>query len=136
MPKKQNAPVSVRSSDLASAITQPKGTYLSNKGLVEVIRYDFRGRDDQHHKNKISEEQACAQKTIADRNFIYKIKSRRGGKLYNPLVNGRDGLVAVDKANNNRQFQFREVNRDAFESYVKFLQTGYDSYLLRAEREA
>lgn len=136
MPKQKTNPVSVRSADLASAITQPKGASRVSDDTVDVIRYDFRGRNDSGSVKKMQERDACAQVSTNGRNSIYKIKSRRGGKLYNPLVNGRDDLGSTDKTSNNSKFQFREVNKQAFEAYVKFLQTGYDSHLLSAEREA
>lgn len=135
MPKQKTAPVSVRHAELASAITQPKGPDRILNDEVNTIRYNTKGKDDAGLSKKFKESDSCAQLTTSSRNSIYKIKCRRGGKLFNPLIGGTS-LAAVDKTSNNPMYQFREVNRQAFEAYVKFLQTGYDSYLLNAERES
>lgn len=135
MPKQKTAPVSVRANDIASAITQPKGPSRVSEDSIQVVRFNSKGRSDANSEHKFSEVEACAQQTNVGRNQIYKVKSRRGGKLFNPLVGGSN-IAAVDKTSNNPMYQFREVNQQAFDAYVKFLKTGYDSYLLNAEREA
>ena len=135
MPKQKSVRVSVRPSELASAITQPKGIDRTLIDQTETVRYNTKGKSDAHLSKKFKESEACAQLTTSGRNNIYKIKCRRGGKLFNPLIGG-SSLVAIDKTSNNSTYQFREVNRQAFDAYVKFLQTGYDSYLLNAERES
>lgn len=122
----------VRQSDLLSAITNPKGKPQDVEAQKKISRFNYSGKV----IKTLSDTETAAIKTTVGKQEIYKIKAKRGGKLYNPLTHGEKGLVTVDKVNNDLMFQFKEVNEKAFNSYVKFLQSGYDSFLLAAEREA
>lgn len=122
--------------DLINCITFPKGEDPEVATRPTVIRYDSEGKT-QGIKGKILDDnEACAVEVTTGRQKVYKVKSRRGGDFYNPLHSGMVyGLHIQDRVNGGLMFKFREVNQRAFECYVKFLQTKYDSFLNMAERE-
>lgn len=133
--KKQKEIKRVTSGDMEAAITRPK-TGDAPVAVNSVVRYNVKGESDENRKTKFSDEQSCATKISVGKNFIYKIKTKRGGKLFNPLQAGYGyGLDIPDKTSNRQMFQYREVTGRSFENYIKFLTTKYDSYLLAAERE-
>lgn len=126
----------VNASDLSCCITRPKNAE-ERPAVDSVVRYNVNGESDESKKTKLSDDKACATKITVGKNTIYKIKTKRGGKLFNPLLSGYGyGLDVPDKTSNRQMFQYREVNQRAFENYIKFLESKYDSYLLAAEREA
>jgi hypothetical protein len=121
----------LRQSDLSGAITNPKGETDNRKYKKQTLYYDVAGSVN----GSIKDDGAAAIETHIGPQRIYKVKTKRGGKLYNPLTDGKGGLATIDRTSGNTKFDFKEVNAQAFNSYIKFLQTGYDSYLLAAERE-
>jgi hypothetical protein len=135
MIKKKDQPVSIRIKDLEDVITRPKAESQVVRQEVKTTRYDAEGKSELELGKKLKDSEACAFVAKSGLHSVFKIKSARGGELYNPSKHGRSGLTSVNKNNNDPMFVYREVNVQAFEAYLKFLQTGYDSYLLIAERE-
>ncbi len=122
--------------DLSNSITSPKGKPKKKIGEAETVKYDSNGRTDSFLKESFSERDVCAVKSKADKNTIYRIQIGRGGHFYNPLKKGLTyGLDVTSKTTNEKMFQLREVNKVAFDNYVKFLETRYDTYLFAAERK-
>jgi hypothetical protein len=122
--------------DAISSISRIDNKSGGSPTTSQVARFNLSGVSDEKSKKKFPEHEVCAVQLKAGRNNVYKIKTSRGGKFYNPLKNGATyGLNVQSRAGNDSMFQLREVNKKAFDNYVKFLQTRYDSYLMAAERE-
>jgi hypothetical protein len=106
-----------------------------NSGIVDpnYSRYDDKGKLD----NTLDDTKACALSFQTPSGPVYKLKARRGGHLYNPLdKQGRldFGLDKKDRTTGDLTFQYKPVSEKAFNNYLEFLRTGYDSFLINAER--
>lgn len=100
------------------------------KETLETFLYDESGNLSQ---TAVS---ACAQMTKFGNTKIFKIKTSRGLKLYNPLNKSASYyLDAKDKTTKGSLFKFKEVNEDTFNLYLQFLRTKQDSFLFLAERK-
>lgn len=129
---------SITQDQLNDAVHTIKPTKQVKNDSVGIVRFDKYGKSDEGQKKKLNDNVTCASMTSSGtngRNRIYRIKSQRGGKFYNPLKDGQHyGLDLQDRTSNDSMFVLREVNENAFRNYIKFLQTRYDSYLSAAER--
>lgn len=113
------------------SITRPKDGTKSNVQSV-VTYYDAKGAA----SLSLDSDKVCAVSTVGGNNLSFKVKVHRGGKLYNPLKEGRDyGLNKKDKTTNENAFKLRSVNDQCFNTYVRFLKNRADSLLTIAERE-
>lgn len=100
-----------------------------------IISYNSVGNDDIKGK-KFTDAKACACTITVGRQVIYKIKIGRDGNPYNPNKEGFSySLTAEDRLSNDLMFRFKEVNSKAFENYIQFLKTKYDSFLNIVARE-
>lgn len=100
------------------------------KDSVETFHYDENGI----LNNKLNN--ACAQMTKIGNVKIFKIKTAKGLKLYNPLNKSMSyDLNAKDKTTKGSMFKFKEVHEEAFNFYLQFLRTKQDSFLFLAERK-
>ena len=125
----------VRPSDVLGSITNPKNT-VPNKADSKSVKYNINGKSDEKAKKKFSDLESCAVEITSGRNKIYKIKAKRGGQFFNPLKAGQTyGLMLEDRTSNELMFQFREVNKKAFDHYVPFSAKRPDRLILSAERE-
>lgn len=99
---------------------------------VEEVKHEY------FNKNGKSgtEGNACAIKTRVKNKDIYKVLVDKKNELYNPLKDTNNlALIKTEKKKNDRIYRFRETNPKAFDAYVGFLRTKYDSYLNRAQRD-
>lgn len=124
--------------ELEEAVVRIKKESTADNIANSTTRYDPYGHNDANSKEKLTDKEAAAIKIVSGNNVIYKVKAMRGGSFYNPLKEGsRDyGLNKRDKTTGNDLFTYKQVNKPAFEHYIKFLETKYDSYLVTAERQS
>lgn len=90
---------------------------------IHVVRVFF----DKHGKETDNEEIAFAKKTINDDKELYHIKYSRG-EIIDPHH--------IDSSIRNTTYPktFKKVNKQAFDSYIKFLQTKNRLYFTMARR--
>jgi hypothetical protein len=115
--------------ELEAAITHIKPVQTNQPQLRTITRYDAQGKIN----NQLTDEQAIAIEMPLGRGYSYKIKIQRGGRIFNPLDGNKTN--SRRKLTKDLDFKFREVSEKAFKTYLKFLQTGYDSYLVAVQRE-
>ncbi len=126
----------IRIQDALDSIVHPKPLEQEISTSTKIIRYNQNGKSDLDRKKKFNDKETCAVQIISGQNKIFKVKAKRGGSLFNPFKTSPTyNLDIPDKTSNNLMFQLKEVNSKAFESYINFLTSGYDSHLFMAERE-
>lgn len=149
MAKKKTNAYRIRQSDLQQAIYKPD----KNKVAVgveeedqEIVVYTILGKQDDFDDDEnpvlhstvrdLAEERpdAFAKKVLTGSRYNYFIKRSHDGKFLNPI-----GLYDENRHQARRLgqdlFTYKQVNRKAFEFYVKFLKTKNRAWLQNAERE-
>lgn len=160
MPKKKQRHDRVSVRNAKEAIFRPNPSNIRQDGFNrdfakevdrEVYVYTVRGQqdyfdlDDNPVLDDLDEYGDCeyrnegfAKKVIIDEGDpIYYIKVGDNGRFYNPFGLFDEGRHNKFRRNAGRyEFEYREVNIEAFQSYLNFLKTKNKAYLTRAEREA
>lgn len=156
--------IRVREDDILEAIVSPKKDKLPHTELkeAEVVVYTIKGYHDdmindlpilykgtktrRDKMNGDSDEyyeaanraEACAKQETHERKdgsrvVKYYIKRGLQGRLFNPMSLYGD-IKTHKKRTGQNEFQYFEVNKNAFHLYLKFLQTKNLSFLRNAER--
>lgn len=133
MQTKNKKRVENRREDIRNSITKivaDEHRNLSNN----IVFYNKNGKSNK--ESTFKEKDACAAKVMIGKSTVYKIKGTRNGRIYNPLLDGSNySLSSLDKLTKEPMFKFKETTQDSFLHYIKFLQTRYDSWLHKAERD-
>lgn len=118
-------------------ITSPKSSIGKGKNTTTVIRYNINGEHDRDLTNKFTEDQTTAVQVLTGKNVIHKVKAKRGGHFYNPLLEGfQYGLAKRDRTTNDPLFTLKDVGESSFTNYIKYLQDRHESHLIISERLA
>lgn len=124
-----------KKADLDQAITTINSKNTQKDPVV--IKYDSKGRGDTFSNKKLSDENTVAvEVTNLKSGPLYKVR-QHNGKFYNPSLEGSTfdySLNRMDKETGALKFQLRSVSEKAFKLYIQFLERGYDSLLIAAER--
>ncbi len=123
--------------NIQDVITRPKIDITNQKvGKSRQVSYNINGESDVKSKTKFLDSESCATEITSGKTKIYKVKTKNGGYLFNPLeVSFNYGLDRLDKLKSQPMFRFTEVNEQAFRNYVQFLQKRHDALLRAAQRE-
>lgn len=85
---------------------------------------------------------AFAKKTTVGEKTLYEVKfatlGASVGRMLDPngLYFNPGDEVKYEKSTGKMRYEYRKVTKSVFDSYLKFLETGSQKYLLNAEREA
>ena len=81
---------------------------------------------------EIKEENSAAAKSIimSSTNKFFVRSSKRQRRLFNPLI---DKIDQKSVLRTELEFEFREVPKDCYDSYVEFLKTKHSLMLTRSE---
>lgn len=116
--------------DIQKSITNI--TDKPSKKKPDVIRFNIKGSSDKSKKKKFTDDESVAIiLDIGSPNKVYKLRVDRQNHLFNPLNNS---LKEKNSFVKDEKYKFRVVNKVAFENYLQFLITKYDSLLIKAER--
>lgn len=122
--------VPTRYSEAITEISKPKDNRKSLSTKPKHLRYDKFAKET---KDSIF---VTAVEITSGNNVIFKVKSSRNGKLYNPIEeNNTYGLDKLQRDSKDLMFKLVEVNEKCFKNYLQFLKTRNNSYLTIAERE-
>lgn len=143
----------VRASDISDAIFSPKDGAKTElpKHTTGVVVYSIYGKHDDKtadgfpllfdvaisNKDTIRAEdrtEACAKRVTTEFSDRYFVKSGPNALLYNP-IDGLDEHMSHRKRGAESMWQYREVNKKTFESYLLFLKTKNIAWLHQANRE-
>jgi len=120
---------------------------FGNKVPKEVIVYTISGKHDSLlNGNPIlldtdtedAEDRAAAYAKAVDKagQKKYYVKMSNEGKMFNPIgMMHEHHSKQIDRQRGRNVFEFTEVNLQAFNMYVRFLQSKNTAYLSHAERE-
>ena len=125
----------INQKEMNEAITQPMGkSGRKPTRFRDTIRYDVNGKSDQSVQVKLTDDKTAGIIIPSTSGTVFKVRVQRNGQFFNPLQH--TNLNDKDKTTNDLRFKFKAVSEQSFMNYIKFLETRYDSYIVKAEREA
>lgn len=100
-----------------------------------MIYYDFNGKEVDSENKSVVAKQLFFDETKTDK-YLVRVCSHGpdSGLFFNPQIHEKGGINKIDTQTGREKFFFRPTNKDSFNLYVKFLQTGNISLLRNAQR--
>jgi len=99
------------------------------------IQYNIKGESDENRKDKFTNIEVAAVKISSGAHRFYKVKADKKGHYFDMnKINVMYGLDVPDRNTQNLMFNLKEISENSFNGYLRFLQTGFTSYLTAAER--
>ena len=122
--------------ELESATNSPQVSKIQTKTNVSKLTnssivFDKKGNETE----VLPKDQVMATKTTTDDGVLYTVRVNRKRDLYNPYDTAYGAeSYRLGKIQNLEPFQMLKVNKECFESYIKFLRYGVGHDLVVAQR--